>query len=104
MGNPVTLATPAIPAAAPVAPITSKPFAYTNSTGNAFTAFVKFNRKDYFMWGRNIVTQLHALGVRIVDGGGSSRQYRYRARCLVRAESEIEIKVGCRRKRDKLPR
>src|SRR5882757_657316 len=72
MGNPVTLATPAVPATAPVAPIAPKPLAYTYSTGNAFSAFVKFDGKNYFMWGRNMVTQLRALGVRIVDRGGSS--------------------------------
>jgi hypothetical protein len=41
----------------------------SNSTGNAFAAFTKFNGKNCFVWKRNMETQPRALGQwEVVDG------------------------------------
>ena len=54
---------------APAAPAAPEPPAYTYSTGNEFAAFAKFNGDNYFIWRRNMVTQLWALGQwEAVDG------------------------------------
>ena len=45
------------------------PLPYVYSIGNTFAAFTKFNSKNYFVWRRNMETQLRALGQwEIVDG------------------------------------
>ena len=55
--------------AAPATPVAPKPPVYTYSTGNAFATFAKFNGKNYFIWRRNMMTQLRALGQwEVVDG------------------------------------
>ena len=54
---------------APAAPAAPEPPVYPYSTGNAFSAFAKFNNKNYFIWRRNMVTHLRALGQwEVVDG------------------------------------
>jgi hypothetical protein len=51
------------------ATVTTEPLPYAYSTGNAFSAFAKFDGKNYFTWRRNMQTQLKALGQwEVVDG------------------------------------
>ena len=60
------LAPPAPPAPAPAQ---AQPLAYVYSTGNTFSAFSKFNGKNYFVWRCNMETQLKALGQwEVIDG------------------------------------
>ena len=59
-------APPAPPAPAPAQ---AQPLTYAYSTRNAFSAFSKFNGKNYFMWRCNMETQLKALGQwEVIDG------------------------------------
>src|SRR5258707_1036355 len=51
------------------APPAADPLPYSYSTGNAYSAFAKFDGKNYFAWRRNMETQLKALGQwEVVDG------------------------------------
>jgi len=57
------------PPAAPAAPAAPDPISYAYSTGSSFSAFAKFNGKNYFAWRRNMEIQLRALAQwEVVDG------------------------------------
>ena len=50
------------PAPPAPAPAQAQPLTYVYSTRNTFSAFSKFNGKNYFVWCHNMETQLKALG------------------------------------------
>ena len=67
--NPLNPPNPQVPVANPPAQATPEPLTYAFSTGNAFSAFAKFNGKNFFTWRRNMETQLRVLGQwEVIDG------------------------------------
>ena len=55
--------------APPAAPAAPDPISYAYSTRSSFSAFAKFNGKNYFMWRRNMEIQLKVLAQwEVVDG------------------------------------